>query len=128
MIKGFATRLVIDNPVTGSHTPITGERKFSVSLSLKSHKTASFDTLDWETLRKDLSSWSLSASGLIDESNVHVLFLLMLDNQPVNISFQIGNKTCSGTAFVTDLKLSGKTKGAADWSLQLKGSGLLDIQ
>jgi len=127
MLKGFATRLTIDNPVTLTRTNITGEQKFQVSLSLKTSHISSFDQLDWDLLRRELSSWSASASGLIDDSNAVILFVLLQSNAPLTVSFQIGNKTCSGTAFATDLKLSGGKQGAARWSLSLKGSGLLSV-
>lgn len=122
ILRGAATRLTIN----GSN--ITGEKTFAVNMSLNTHDYASFTDLQFENKSPRLYGWTASAGGLLTVAVAGQLANLALAAEPeFPVSFKFGDYTYSGRAIVTDLQMSGGHKGAAKWSLKLKGTGSLSV-
>lgn len=102
-----------------------------LDLTMATRDTSNKDTGGWEESLEGRMSWSCSAEGLLVQNlagNYSTLFAKLTARTPVTVmlsSAVTGDKKWSGSAFVTNLKLTAADQSNTTFSCSFKGTGAL---
>lgn len=102
-----------------------------LDLTMATRDTSNKDTGGWEESLEGRMSWSCSAEGLLVQNlagNYSTLFAKLTARATVTVmlsSTVTGDKKWSGSAFVTNLKLTAADQSNTTFSCSFKGTGAL---
>lgn len=102
-----------------------------LDLTMATRDTSNKDTGGWEESLEGRMSWSCSAEGLLVQNlagNYSTLFSKLTARATVTVmlsSTVTGDKKWSGSAFVTNLKLTAADQSNTTFSCSFKGTGAL---
>lgn len=102
-----------------------------LDLTMATRDTSNKDTGGWEESLEGRMSWSCSAEGLLVQNlsgNYSTLFAKLTARATVTVmlsSAVTGDKKWSGSAFITNLKLTAADQSNTTFSCSFKGTGAL---
>jgi predicted secreted protein len=102
-----------------------------LDLTMATRDTSNKDTGGWEESLEGRMSWSCSAEGMMVQNlsgNYSTLFAKLTARATVTVmlsSTVTGDKKWSGSAFITNLKLTAADQSNTTFSCSFKGTGAL---
>lgn len=109
-------------------TAIAAAKSCKVSITHEPRDTFTKDDAGWKTNGEGARSWKMDCDGLVTLAGFSTLFSAISARTELTISFESsnpGDKSYSGTAYITSLEQSAGNEESTSYTASFEGGGVL---
>lgn len=137
-INGTNLVVLVDTGDSNGLVACSFSQDCKLSIDMGTANATTKDSGGWDEIIPTNGKWNITTNGLVDFHpssplhNVADLFTAMTDKTAVTVKFQLvsqvtGDKSWSGTAYITKLEQNAKDKDVVSYSATFEGTAALSI-
>lgn len=137
-INGTNLVVLVDDGDGNGAVACSFSQDCKLTMEMGTAKSTTKDSGGWDEIIPTNGKWSMDTTGLVDfhpsstVHNVSDLFWAMTNKVAITVKFQLvnqvsGDKSWTGTAFITKLEQDAKDKEAVSYSATFEGTAALSM-